>query len=70
MNKVSDRDLYAKASARTQYDQAFEAHCVAEQIAVFHGCVEEAADSRAALQIVLQRGDEELNALPFYSDRP
>jgi hypothetical protein len=68
MTVLDDRDLRAKAYARTLYDEAFDAHCVAEQIAFFHADKEAAWDHRDALRLVLQRGDEELNCAGYFEE--
>jgi hypothetical protein len=57
--------LRALTYARRAYDDAFEQHATAEQLAVFHGDTESAIRERDAINIVLMRGDEELNAKPL-----
>jgi hypothetical protein len=57
--------LRALTNARHVYDDAFEMHATAEQLAVFHGDAETATRERDALNLVLRRGDEELDAKPF-----
>lgn len=57
--------LRALDYARRTYDDAFEQHCTAEQLAVFHGDTETAIKERDALNICLRRGDEELSAKPY-----
>jgi hypothetical protein len=57
--------LVAVNEARDQYDAAFEVHATAEQLAAFWGEGPEAKTHRDALQMILQRGDEELNAQPL-----
>lgn len=57
--------LVAVNEARDQYDAAFEIHATAEQLAAFWAEASEAKTHRDALQVILQRGDEELNAEPL-----
>lgn len=58
--------LRALSYARRMYDDAFEMHATAEQLAVFHGDAETALDERNALNLILRRSDEELSAKPFH----
>jgi hypothetical protein len=51
----------AQAEAERRYWDAFETHAEAEQIAVAWSQFSEAQTHRLALEMVLQRGDEEIN---------
>lgn len=53
------------AEAQRVYSEAFEIHATAEQLAVFWSEFSEAKTHRDALQLVLERGDQEINAKPF-----
>lgn len=59
------RHRMAKASAKSQYDEAFEIHATAEQLAAFWGEPDEAGTHRTAVQLLLERGEQEVNAKPF-----
>lgn len=59
------RSAVAKDEAQRLYDDAFETHATAEQLAVFWSEFSEAKTHRDALQLILERGEQELNAQPF-----